>query len=244
MLKGKNAIITGGSRGIGRAIALKLAEQGANIAVIYHGSKEAAEETCTEARAFGVEAYSYKCNIADFKEVKETLDEAIKEMKKIDILVNNAGITKDGLIYSMKEEDFDRVVDTNLKGTFNTIKHLTGHFIKNRAGKIVNISSIAGIIGNPGQANYSASKAGIIGLTKAVAKELGSRGICCNAIAPGFIETEMTKEFLKREELIKAIPLGYMGKTEDVAELVLFLASDKSNYITGEVIRIDGGLAI
>ncbi len=244
MLKGKNAVITGGSRGIGRAIALKLAEEGANIAVIYNGSEERAKETCAEARAYGVEANPYKCNVSDFTEVKETIDKIIKDMHRIDILVNNAGITKDGLIYSMKEEAFDMVIDTNLKGTFNTIKHLTGHFIKNRSGKIINISSVVGITGNPGQANYCASKAGVIGLTKATAKELASRGINCNAIAPGFIETEMTKELSKREELLKAIPLGHVGSTEDVAELVLFLASDKSSYITGEVIRVDGGLAI
>ncbi len=244
MLKGKNAIITGGSRGIGRAIALKLAEKGANIAVIYNGSEEGAKKTCAEARAYGVEANSYKCNISDFNEVKETLDRILVEMQRIDILINNAGITKDGLIYSMKEEAFDMVIDTNLKGTFNTIKHLSGHFIKNRSGKIINISSISGIIGNPGQTNYSASKAGVIGLTKAVAKELGSRGITCNAIAPGFIETEMTEKLSKKEELIRAIPLGHIGKTEDVAELASFLASDNAEYITGEVIRVDGGLAI
>ena len=244
MLKGKNAVITGGSRGIGRAIALKLAEEGANIAVIYNGSKEGAEATCTEARVYGVEAHSYKCNVSDFIEVKEVLDRILTKMNRVDILINNAGITKDGLIYSMKEEAFDTVVDTNLKGVFNTIKHLSGHFIKNRAGRIINISSIAGIIGNPGQANYSASKAGVIGLTKAVAKELGSRGINCNAIAPGFIDTEMTEKLPKKEELVKAIPLGHVGKVEDVAELALFLASDKAAYITGEVIRVDGGLAI
>ena len=244
MLKGRNAIITGGSRGIGRAIALKLAEAGANIAVIYNGSEEGAMSACTEARAYGVDADYYKCNISDFNEVKETLDKIVRVMNRIDILVNNAGITRDGLIYSMKEEAFDMVVDTNLKGTFNTIKHLTGHFIKNRSGRIINISSIAGLIGNPGQSNYSASKAGVLGLTKAVAKELGSRGICCNAIAPGFIDTEMTERLAKKEELIKAIPLGHMGSTEDVAELALFLASDRASYITGEVIRVDGGLAI
>ena len=244
MLKGKNAVITGGSRGIGRAIALKLAGEGANIAVIYNGSEEKAKETCTEARSYGVVAECYKCNISDFNEVKETLDKIIKEMNRIDILVNNAGIAKDGLIYSMKEEAFDMVIDTNLKGTFNTIKHLTGHFIKNRSGKIINISSIVGITGNAGQANYSASKAGVIGLTKATAKELGSRGINCNAIAPGFIETDMSEKLTKREELLKAITLGRIGKTEDVAELALFLASDKASYITGEVIRVDGGLAI
>ena len=244
MLKGKNAVITGGSRGIGRSIALKLAGEGANIAVIYNGSEEKAEETCAEARSYGVEAGCYKCNVSDFNEVKETLDKIIKEMNRIDILVNNAGIAKDGLIYSMKEEAFDMVIDTNLKGTFNTIKHLTGHFIKNRSGKIINISSIVGITGNAGQANYSASKAGVIGLTKAVAKELGSRGINCNAIAPGFIETDMTEKLVKREELLNAITLRRIGKTEDVAELALFLASDKASYITGEVIRVDGGLAI
>ena len=237
-------MITGGSRGIGRAIALKLAGEGANIAVIYNGSKEKAEEACTEARSYGVEAECYKCNVSDFNEVKETLDKIIKEMNRIDILVNNAGIAKDGLIYTMKEEAFDMVIDTNLKGTFNTIKHLTGHFIKNRSGKIINISSIVGLTGNAGQANYSASKAGVIGLTKATAKELGSRGKNCNAIAPGFIETDMTEKLTKKEELIKAINLGRIGKPEDVAELALFLASDKSSYITGEVIRVDGGLAI
>lgn len=243
MLNGKIAVITGGSRGIGKAIALKLAENGADIAVLYAGNKAAADEVCETSKSMGVRAESFRCDVADFEETKATVSEIISKFGGLDILVNNAGITKDGLIFSMKEEAYDEVLDTNLKGAFNMIKHCCPHFIKKRSGIIINISSVAGIMGNAGQANYSASKAGLIGLTKSVAKELASRGICCNAIAPGFIETDMTAALGKTEEISKMIPLGHMGKAEDIAELALFLA-DRAKYITGEVIRVDGGLAM
>ncbi len=244
MLKGKVALVTGGSRGIGRAIALKLAENGADIAVIFAGRQDKAEEVCREAQAFGVRACAYQCDAADFEQVKQTVAAVTKELGGVDILVNNAGVTKDGLIFSMKEEDFDRVVDTNLKGCFHFIKHCYPGFVRKRAGKIINISSVSGLIGNAGQANYSASKAGIIGLTKAVARELAGRGICCNAIAPGFVDTDMTAGLDRENGLIAQIPLGRPGRPEDVAELALFLAGSGSDYITGEVIRVDGGLAI
>ena len=244
MLKGKVALITGASRGIGRAIALKYAQCGADIAVIYSGNAERAEEVCKEARGLGVRAEAFCCDVSDFAKAKETVTAVKKSFGRIDILVNNAGITKDGLIMSMKEEAFDAVVDINLKGTFNMTKHCAAEFVKNRSGKIINISSIAGIIGNAGQANYSASKAGVIGITKSVARELASRNVCCNAIAPGFIKTDMTEEISPDNQLMQNIPLGRVGLPEDVAEMAAFLASDKANYITGEVIRIDGGLAI
>lgn len=244
MLKGKTALITGASRGIGRAIALKLAKCGANVAVIYEKSEEAAGEVCREAEAQGVKALSYRCNVADFEEAKKTVTDVIRDFGSLHILVNNAGITKDGLLFTMSESAFDTVLATNLKGAFHMIKHVCPQFLKNKMGKIINISSVAGLMGNPGQANYSASKAGLIGLTKSVAKELASRGICCNAIAPGFIETDMTGSLSGMEEHKKHIPLGRMGKAEEVAELAAFLAGDGANYITGEVIRIDGGLSM
>ncbi len=244
MLKGKVALVTGGSRGIGRAIALGLAGAGADIAVVYAGRQDKAEEVCREAEALGVRAAAYQCDAADFDQVKQTVAAVTKERGGVDILVNNAGITKDGLIFSMKEEDFDRVVDTNLKGCFNFIKHCYPGFVRKRAGKIINISSVSGIMGNAGQANYSASKAGIIGLTKATARELAGRGICCNAIAPGFIDTDMTADLDKENGLLAQIPLGRPGRPEDVAALAVFLAGPGGDYITGEVIRVDGGLAI
>lgn len=244
MLRGKTAMVTGGSRGIGKAIALKLAENGANVAVIYAGNEAAAKETCQQAAEMGVEAIAYCCDVSNLAAVKETISQITKELGGVDILVNNAGITKDNLVLSMKEADFDSVLDINLKGSFNTIKCCYSGFLKKKAGRIINISSVSGITGNAGQSNYSASKAGVIGLTKSVARELASRGICCNAIAPGYIETEMTAEFTEKEALMKAIPLGHMGKPEDIAELAAFLASDKAKYITGEVIRVDGGIAI
>jgi 3-oxoacyl-[acyl-carrier protein] reductase len=244
LLSGKIALITGASRGIGRAIALKLARLGADIAVIYAGSEANAAEVVEEAHALGVRAEAFQCNVADFNAVKETVDAVKNKLGPVDILVNNAGITKDGLVMSMKEEAFDSVVDINLKGAFNMIRHCTPMFVKKRSGKIINISSIAGLLGNPGQVNYSASKAGLIGLTKSVARELASRGICCNAIAPGFIQTEMTENIGSENPLMSSIPLGRMGTAEEVAELAAYLAQDCSNYITGEVIRVDGGLAM
>lgn len=243
MLNGKTAVITGASRGIGKAIALKLASASANIAVIYASSSASAEEVCREAEKLGVKAVSYKCDVSNFNETKETVGAILKEFGSIDILVNNAGITRDSLIFSMGEEAFDTVIGTNLKGTFNMIKHVSPVFLKKRAGKIINISSVVGLIGNGGQANYAASKAGIIGLTKTIAKELAGRNVCCNAIAPGFIDTEMTND-LSKDKLLEAIPMKKTGQPNDVAELVLFLASEKSDYITGEVIRVDGGMAM
>ena len=244
MLKGKVAVVTGGSRGIGRAICLKLAENGADIALIFAGNEEKAQETAREAAAFGVRAQAYRCNVADFAETTAVFKQILTDFGGIHILVNNAGITRDKLLLAMSEEDFDAVVGVNLKGAFNTIKQVYRPFSRQRSGKIINITSVSGLMGNPGQANYSASKAGLIGLTKTVAKELTSRGVCCNAVAPGFVETDMTRDFTDNEVLKNSIPLKRFGKPEDIAELVLFLASDVSNYITGEVIRCDGGMAM
>lgn len=244
MFKGKVALITGGSRGIGRAIALKFAEQGADVAVIYSGNRQKAEEVCKEAEGLGVKAAAFQCDVADFKAAGETVGRVTETFGTIDILVNNAGITRDGLVLSMKEEDYDAVMDTNLKGAFNMIRHCSPIFLKKRSGKIVNISSVSGLIGNPGQANYAASKAGLVGLTKSVARELAARNICCNAVAPGFIETDMTENLDKNNGLMGQIPLRKMGAPEDVANLVTFLAGSGADYITGEVIRVDGGLAI
>ena len=242
MLNGKVALVTGASRGIGKAIALKLASLGADVAVIYSGNADKAAEVCEEARGAGVRAEAFKCDVSIFAETKETVEAVKKEFGTIDILVNNAGITRDGLVMSMKEDAFDNVIDINLKGAFNMIRHCTAIFVKNRSGKIINISSVAGIIGNAGQANYSASKAGLIGLTKSVARELASRNVCCNAIAPGFVETDMTADIDASNALMAAIPLGRVGQPEEIAELVAYLC--KADYVTGEVIRIDGGLAI
>ena len=241
-LNGKVALITGASRGIGRAIALKLASMGADVAVIYAGNTSRAAEVCDKALESGVRAEAFKCDVADFTAVRDTVKAVTSAFGKIDILINNAGITRDGLILTMKEEAFDSVLDINLKGAFNMIRHCAPVFVKNRSGKIINISSIAGIIGNAGQVNYAASKAGLIGLTKSTARELASRNICCNAIAPGFIDTDMTSDINSDNQLMAAIPLGRTGQPEEVAELAAFLCG--ADYITGEVIRIDGGLAI
>lgn len=243
MLKGKIALITGASRGIGRAIALKYAALGADIAVIYAGSADKAREVCEAARALGVRAEAFQCDVSDFDAVRLTVDAVKAALGPVDILVNNAGITRDGLLVSMKEDSFDRVMDTNLKGAFNMIRHCSPMLLKKKRGKIINITSVSGLIGQAGQANYSASKAGMIGLTKSVARELASRNICCNAIAPGFVRTEMTAR-LDGSPLLAGIPLGRMGTPEEIAELAAFLAQDVSDYITGEVIRVDGGLAI
>ncbi len=243
MLKGHTAIVTGGSRGIGAAIAKKLASLGADIAVIYAGNAEAAEHVCEECKAMGVKAQAYCCDVADFEAAKEAVAQIKSDFGNIGILVNNAGITRDGLVATMKESDFDAVIGTNLKGTFNMIRHCSRLFITGKFGRIINLSSVSGMIGNPGQSNYSASKAGIIGLTKSVAKELAAKGITCNAVAPGFIGTDMTKALVEgNDELVNAIPLKRLGTPEDVAEAVGFLAC--ASYITGEVIRIDGGIAM
>ncbi len=246
MLTGKVALVTGAGRGIGRQIALTLAAQNAFVIVNYNGSKDKAEETVSEIKAAGGDAVSYKCNVSDFEECQQMITAIIKEYKHIDILVNNAGITSDGLIMKMSEDDYDAVLDTNLKGTFNTIRHMSRYFLKQKSGRIINISSVSGILGNAGQANYSASKAGVIGLTKAVARELASRGITVNAVAPGFVDTDMTDALSDsaKENLISQIPLGRTGKPQDIANAVLFLASDAAGYITGQVLSVDGGMAI
>lgn len=244
MLNGKVAVITGGSRGIGKATAQKLASLGADIAVVYRSEDAAAAELCSELQQQGVKAEPFKLDVSVYDDAKETVDRIMETFGHIDILVNCAGITKDRLIAMMKEDGFDAVINVNLKGTFNMIKHCTPVFMKQRSGKIINLASVSGIIGNAGQANYSASKAGIIGLTKSVAKELAGRGVCCNAVAPGFVETEMTANLSKNNKLVDQIPMKRMGQPEEVAELIAFLASPVSDYITGEVIKIDGGIAI
>jgi 3-oxoacyl-[acyl-carrier protein] reductase len=246
MLTGKNALVTGAGRGIGKAIALELAANGAFVIINYNGSKDAAEQVVADIKAAGGDAVSYQCNVSDFDACKNMIDELIKTYAHIDILVNNAGITRDDLLMRMKEEDFDAVVGTNLKGTFNTIRHMSRYFLKQRAGKIINISSVVGIMGNAGQANYAASKAGVIGLTKSVAREMASRGINVNAVAPGFVETEMTDVLADgvKEELLKQIPLGKVGQTQDIAKAVAFLASPAADYITGQVLSVDGGMHI
>ncbi|NLN48691.1 MAG: 3-oxoacyl-[acyl-carrier-protein] reductase [Clostridiales bacterium] len=244
MLKKKVAVITGGSRGIGKEICKKFAENGADIALIYAGNVEKAEEVVSSLLQYKVKSKAYRCNIADFEETTKTFSQILKDFLTIDILVNNAGITRDRLVLSLTEKDFNDVIDVNLKGVYHTIKQVYPVFMKKRSGKIINLSSVSGLIGNPGQANYSASKAGVIGITKSVAKELASRGVCCNAIAPGFIKTDMTENFINNKTIIESIPAKRAGFPEEVAELALFLASEKSNYITGEVIRIDGGLAM
>lgn len=244
MLKEKVAVITGGSRGIGAEVAYKLASLGADIAIIYAGNEEAANKVADDCIArYSVKARAYRCNVADFNEVKNAVGQIKSDFGTVNILVNSAGITRDTLVTMMSEKDYDDVLDTNLKGTFNMIRHCSGFFIRNREGSIINISSVSGIMGNAGQANYSASKAGVVGLTKSVAKELAPRGIRCNAVAPGFIDTDMTKDLEgSAEQLMKMIPLGRMGKPQEVAEAVAFLAC--ADYITGEVIRVDGGIAM
>lgn len=244
MLTGKTALVTGGSRGIGAAIVEKLASQGASVAVVYAGSREAAEALCAKCGAdFSVKAQAYQCDVADFAAVKDLVAQVKKDFGSVDILVNNAGVTQDGLLAMMKEESFDRVLDVDLKGAFNCIRHCAGLFLRQKAGAIVNVSSVSGLMGNAGQANYSAAKAGLIGLTKAVAKELAPKGITCNAVAPGFIQTDMTKDLSGQDNgLPAAIPLGRIGQPQEVAEAVAFLAC--APYITGEVLRVDGGLAM
>ena len=246
MLTGKNALVTGAGRGIGKAIALELAAKGAFVIVNYNGSKEAAEQTVAEIKAAGGDAIAYQCSVSDYEACGAMITALIKEYAHIDILVNNAGITRDGLLMKMSEEDFDAVINTNLKGCFNTICHMSRYFLKQRAGKIINISSVSGILGNAGQANYSASKAGVIGLTKAVARELASRGNNDNAVAPGFVETDMTDALSDsvKENLKSQIPLGKIGHPQDIAKAVAFLASPDANYITGQVLSVDGGMAI
>lgn len=245
-LVGKTAIVTGGSRGIGRAIALKLAKLGANIVVNYTSSPDKAEEVVQMAKDMGRDGMAIKADVSNGEEVQELIKLVEEKFPSIDILVNNAGITKDTLFMRMKEEDWDRVMDVNLKGTFNCTKAVTKKMMKQKSGSIVNMASVVGITGNAGQANYAASKAGIIGFTKSVAKELASRGINVNAVAPGFIQTDMTDVLSDKiiEELIKQIPKKELGKPEDVANLVAFLCSDQAKYITGQVINVDGGMVM
>lgn len=244
MLKGKTAVITGASRGIGAEIARKLAEQGANIAIIYYyGEDDNASAVKKELEEnFKIKAQIYACDVSKTEECKNTTKDIIADFGGVDILVNNAGITRDTLLVTMEEEDFDSVINTNLKGCFNMIKAMGRNFIKRKYGKIINLASVSGICGLAGQANYSASKAGVIALTKVTAKEFGAKNVCCNAIAPGFIQTDMTKDLGLGEEFIKTIPLKRLGKTEDVANLAVFLASPVSDYITGQTIQVDGGL--
>lgn len=245
-MEGKVAVVTGASRGIGKAIAINLASKGAKVVINYNGSKERAEEVKNIIEAAGGRAVVRQCNVADFDSCKEFIETVIKEYGRIDILVNNAGITKDGLLMKMSEEDFDQVLDTNLKGAFHTIRFALRQMIRQRSGRIVNMASVVGVSGNAGQANYAASKAGVIGLTKTAAREVASRGITVNAIAPGFIETDMTEVLPEKvkEASISQIPLGKFGKAEDVADAVAFLASDEAAYITGQVLHVDGGMVM
>ena len=238
------AVVTGGSRGIGRAVCVALAKQGCNVVVNYCHGEAAAAETAALCKELGVEAVTVQADVSTAEGCKKLFEEAGNAFGRVDILVNNAGITRDGLMLRMKDEDFDAVLDTNLKGAFNMIRACYSGFIRKKSGRIINISSVSGIMGNAGQANYSASKAGVIGLTKSVARELASRGITCNAVAPGFIQTDMTENLGDNNPLLNSIPLGRMGKPEDIAAAVAFLASDSAAYITGEVLKVDGGLAI
>ena len=246
MLTGKVALVTGAGRGIGREIALTLARNGAIVIVNYNGSKERAEEVVESIKEQGGNAEAIQCNVADFEASAQMVKDVLGKYGKVDILVNNAGITRDNLIMRMSEQDYDAVLDTNLKGAFNMIRHLSKAFLKQRYGKIINISSVSGVMGNAGQSNYSASKAGLIGLTKSVARELASRNVCVNAVAPGFIETEMTAVLSEnvKDNMKNLIPLGKMGSAQDVADLVLFLAGKSSDYITGQVIHVDGGMVM
>ena len=245
-LEGKVAVITGGSQGIGAAIAKKLASEGADIAILYVGNPAPAEETVAAIQALGRKVVCKVCDVSNFDETQSAIKEIISEFGGVDILVNNAGITRDKVLLAMTEADWDSVLDVNLKSMFNTIKACYRNFMKKKAGKIINISSVAGLTGNAGQANYSSSKAGVVGLTKTVARELASRHINCNAIAPGAIRTPMTDAMDPKDlqSILDTIPLGFMGEAEDIAELAAYLASDKAKYITGEVIRVDGGIAM
>ena len=242
----KTAVITGGSRGIGLAIAKKLAAGGANIAILYVGDESEGKNAVEELKGFGTKVEQYFCDVSDFEASKKVVDTVIAEFGGIDFLINNAGITRDKLVLNMDEKDFDAVINVNLKGTFNMIKNTYTHFMKKREGRIVSVSSIVGLTGNAGQANYSASKAGVIGITKSVAKELAGRGVTVNAVAPGYIMTDMTNALSDKvkEQFTAQIPMKRGGSPEDVANAIAFLCSDEASYITGEVIRVDGGLAM
>ncbi|WP_102346975.1 3-oxoacyl-[acyl-carrier-protein] reductase [Bacillus sp. Marseille-P3661] len=246
MLDGRIAVVTGGSRGIGKAIALELAKSGAKVAVNYAGNEAKANEVVDQIKANGGEAIAIKADIGNSEEVNTMIKDVISAFGSVDILVNNAGITRDNLLMRMKEDEWDAVINTNLKGVFNCTKAVTRQMMKQRKGRIINIASIVGVTGNPGQANYVAAKAGVIGLTKTTAKELSSRNITVNAVAPGFISTDMTDELTEevKSEMLKQIPLARFGNPEDIAYIVRFLASDESGYITGQTIQVNGGMAM
>ncbi|WP_337223864.1 3-oxoacyl-[acyl-carrier-protein] reductase [Staphylococcus aureus] len=240
----KSALVTGASRGIGRRIALQLAEEGYNVAVNYAGSKEKAEAVVEEIKAKGVDSFAIQANVADADEVKAMIKEVVSQFGSLDVLVNNAGITRDNLLMRMKEQEWDDVIDTNLKGVFNCIQKATPQMLRQRSGAIINLSSVVGAVGNPGQANYVATKAGVIGLTKSAARELASRGITVNAVAPGFIVSDMTDALSDelKEQMLTQIPLARFGQDTDIANTVAFLASDKAKYITGQTIHVNGGM--
>lgn len=242
----KVALITGASRGIGREIAISLAQDGYDVVINYNGSLEKALETEKMCREYGVETYIYQCNVADYTAVENMIKDIVEKFGRIDVLVNNSGITKDGLMLRMSEDNFDSVIDINLKGTFNLIKNVSRVMFKQKSGNIINLTSVVGIVGNAGQANYSASKAGVIGLTKSIAKEFVSFNVRCNAVAPGFIESDMTDKIpeKEKEKILSSIPMKKMGTPKDIANVVSFLANEKSKYITGQVINVDGGMVM